>query len=53
MQKSELPTFPLLSFNPMILGCFDSLMIASSGKSMPVFDGTLYKMTGIGDASAI
>ena len=45
-------TLPPLSFNPMILGCLDRLTIASSGKSMPVLAGTLYRVTGTGLESA-
>ena len=46
-------TFPALSLSPIIFGCFDSSMILSTGKSTPVFGGTLYRMMGIGDTSAI
>lgn len=45
-------TFPPLSFNPIIFWCFERLTMDSSGKSMPVFAGTLYKITGTGQESA-
>ena len=40
-QKQRLLTLPPLSFRPMMLGWVDSLMIASTGNSKPVFGGTL------------
>ena len=46
-------TFPPLSLSPIIFGCFDSSMILSIGNSTPVFEGTLYRMMGIGDTLAI
>jgi len=45
-------TSPPLSLTPMIFGCVDSLITTSAGRSIPVFAGTLYNITGIGDASA-
>lgn len=48
----DLHTSPPLSLSPIILGCADSLIMHSAGKSIPVFAGTLYKITGIGELSA-
>ena len=48
----DLHTSPPLSLSPIILGCADSLIMHSAGKSIPVFAGTLYKITGIGEFSA-
>ena len=48
----DLHTSPPLSLSPIILGCEDSLIMHSAGKSIPVFAGTLYKITGIGELSA-
>jgi len=36
----------------MILGWADNFITHSAGKSIPVFAGTLYKITGIGEMSA-
>ena len=47
-----LRTSPPLSFSAMMLGCEDNLIMQSAGKSIPVFAGTLYKITGIGELSA-
>lgn len=47
----DLHTSPPLSLSPIILGCADSLIMHSAGKSIPVFAGTLYKITGIGELS--
>lgn len=35
-----------------MLGCDDNLIMQSAGKSIPVFAGTLYRITGIGELSA-
>lgn len=47
-----LRTSPPLSLSAMILGCVDNLIMQSAGKSIPVFAGTLYRITGIGELSA-
>jgi len=36
----------------MTFGCSASFIIASSGNSTPVLDGTLYNITGMVEASA-
>ena len=45
-------TSPALSFSPIIFLCSDRWIIISGAKSIPVFPGTLYNMTGIGLVSA-
>lgn len=39
-------TSPPLSLRPTIFGCWESWIIASTGRSRPVFAGTLYNTTG-------
>ena len=45
-------TSPPLSLSPMMLGWEDNLLTHCGNRSMPVFAGTLYKITGIGELSA-
>ena len=45
-------TSPPLSFNPMTLGCRHISAATSTGRSIPVLAGTLYRITGTGLASA-
>jgi len=45
-------TSPPLSLSPAMLGWPASCITTSAARSMPVFPGTLYRMTGTGLASA-
>ena len=51
-QRKTHLTSPALSFSPIIFLCSDRWIIISGAKSIPVFPGTLYNMTGIGLVSA-